>query len=191
MAGRMALIAVNAVVDVARDLLMAEVVGVIAAVASGALEDRIVARVRVARQAHAVGIAMVDGELRVLRMVERSIRPGSCVVTILATRGEKLRLRGVPRIARLVVVRLVASDACGRQRCVVAIHMALTALPRRNGVRAGQRKRRIGVIERGVGPDGRVVTDLACGWESSRRVRGIIRRRVFLLMARVAERAVQ
>ena len=187
----MALIAVDAVVDVARDGLMVEVVGVIAAVASGALEDRIVVGVCVARQAHAARVAMVDGELRVLGVVEGRVRPGSCVVTILATRGEELRLRSVPRIARLVVIRLVASDTCGRQRCVVVIHMTLAALSGRYGVRAGQRKRRVGVIERGVGPHSRVVTDLARCREPSRRMCGIIRRSVFLLMARVAERAVQ
>ena len=47
------------------------------------------------------------------------------------------------------------------------------------------------MIERRVGPDARVVAQLARGWESCRRVGRIRCTRVVLLVARVAERTIQ
>lgn len=72
----MALIAVDAVVDVAGNALVAEVIGIVSPVAGRALENRIVVRVGMAGGANAVRIAMVDRELRVLRVVKVCIRPG-------------------------------------------------------------------------------------------------------------------
>jgi len=96
------------------------------------LENGIVIRVRVARRTDTVGIAMTGRELRVLRVIEGRSGPCGGVVTILASRREELWLRGVARIGRLVVVRLVASDASGGQRGVVVVHVAIAAHTRRH-----------------------------------------------------------
>jgi len=88
----MALIAIDAVVDIAVHLRMTEVVGVVASVTPRALKDRIVAGVDVAARAHAPGTAMAGWELRVLRVVERRVQPISCVMAGLARRREESRL---------------------------------------------------------------------------------------------------
>ena len=74
---RVALVAVHAVIDVAIDVRVVEVRRVVAAMALRALEDRVVVRIGVACGAHAVGVAVINRELRVLRMVEGCRRPGS------------------------------------------------------------------------------------------------------------------
>jgi len=100
----------------------------------GALENRVIIRVRMARRAHAVGVAMVDRELRVLRVVERRVQPVRSAVAVLARRWEELRLRGVPRIGRTVVIRLVTANARRWQSLVVVVDVAVDARPRRHGV---------------------------------------------------------
>ncbi len=139
--------------------------------ATGALEDRVVIGVGVARGADIVRVAVIGRERRVLRVVESRVGPGRGVVAVLARRREELRLRRVARVRRVVVVGLVAPDAGRRQRRVVVVDVAIGALPRRHGVRPGQRERRVVVIERGVGPDDRVVAQFAGGRESRRGVR--------------------
>ena len=111
MARRVALIAVNAVVDISRNIFVPEIARIVSSVAARALEDGIVVRVRVAGGAHAVSVAMIDGELRILRVIEGGARPCGGVVAVLTCRWEELRLRRMARIARLVVVVLMASDA--------------------------------------------------------------------------------
>jgi len=96
--------------------------------AVGALEDGIVIRVDVARGTHAVCIAVIHGEGRVLGVVEIDLHPIGCVVAIGARRGEKLGLRGVARIAGSEVVGLVASVAIRRQGRVVVVDVAIRAL---------------------------------------------------------------
>ena len=71
------MVAVHAVVNVPVHIRMAKVGRVIAAMALGALEDRVVIRVGMARRAHAVGVAVRNRELGVLRVVKRRWRPGS------------------------------------------------------------------------------------------------------------------
>ena len=56
----MALVAVDAVVHIPVYIRVMEVSGVVAAMAACALEYRIVVRIRVARGANAVCVAMVD-----------------------------------------------------------------------------------------------------------------------------------
>lgn len=56
---------------------------------------------------------------------------------------------------------------------------------------AGQRERGVVVIKRGIGPIDRVMADLARGGEASRRVSRVRGARVVLLVARVAQRAIQ
>jgi len=133
----MALVTVNAVVDISRYLIVLEVVRVVPAMAAGALKDRVVVGVDMARGAHAVRVAVARGELRVLRMVERRSGPGSRVVAVLACLREELRLRLMSGICRVVVISRVAAVASGRQRCVVVIDVAITAHARRYQVRTG------------------------------------------------------
>ena len=142
------LVAIDAVVDVARHLIMLEIVRIISPMASGALEDGVVIGVGVAGRAHAAGVAVRDREGRVLRMVECRSRPRRRVVTILASGREKLRLRRVTGVGRVVVVRLMTADAGCRQRGVVVVDMAVGALPGWHGMRSSQRERRVVVVKR-------------------------------------------
>ena len=179
----MALVTIDAVVHVAVHVGVAKVRGVVAAMASRALEDGVVARTGVAGGAQAIGIAVVNGERRVLRMVESGPGPAARVVAVLAGGGEELRLRRVARIRRVVVVGLVTSDARGWQRRVIVVHVAIGALPRGHGVQAGQGKCGVVVVEGGIGPDRRVVADFASSREARCSMSRIVRARVILLMA--------
>ena len=123
----MTLVTVDAVVDISRHLIVLEVVWVVASVAAGALEDRVVVRVDVAGRANIARSAMVRGELRVLGVIKRGVGPGSCVVTVLACLRKELRLRRMARVGRVVVVGGVAAVAIGRQRRVVVVDVAVAA----------------------------------------------------------------
>lgn len=186
-----ALIAINAVVDIARHLVMLEIVRVISAMTSGALEDGVIIGIRVAGRADSARVAMTGWERRVLGMVKCRPGPGRCVVAGLTSRREELRLRRMAGIRRVVVVGLMTSDACCRQRRVVIVDVAVGALPRRHRMRSGQRECRVVVIECGIGPDRRVVAQLTCGRETCGRVSGIVGARVIRLVTRVAQSAVQ
>jgi len=190
-AALMTLITVNAVVDIPGHVVVLEIVRIIAAMAASALEDGIVVRVDMAGRAHVVRVTVVGRELGVLRVIERGSGPGRRVVAGLARCREKLRLRGVARVRGVVVVGLVTTNAGCRQRRVVVVDMAVAADPRRHGVRAGQRKWRVVVVEGRVGPDRRVVAQLARSGEAGRGVRRIVRAGIVFLVARVAQRAVQ
>ena len=148
----MTLVAVDAVVDVARHMVVLEVVRIVSAVAARALEDGIVIGVRVARGANVVGVAMARWELCVLPVVERRACPGCRVVAILACLREELRLRFVTWIRRVVVIRCVASIAIRWQRRVVVVNVAIHAMPRRRQVGTGQGEGRVVVVERRVCP---------------------------------------
>lgn len=143
----MALIAVDAVVDIARDPVVVEVVGVVVAVASRALKDGVVVRVNVASRAHVVRAAMACRERRVLCVVEGRAGPTRGVMAVLAGCREELRLRRMAGICRLVVVRLMASVANRGQCCVIAVGVAVATLPRRHLVRTGKRKSGVVVIK--------------------------------------------
>ncbi len=133
---RVTLVTVNAVVDVARHLIVLEVVRVVVAMAARALEHRIVVRVDMARRTNVVRVAMARWELRVLRMVERRVRPIRGVVAVLARRREELRLRLVSRIGRVVVIGRMAAVTIRGQRRVVPVHMAIRAYAWRHQVRS-------------------------------------------------------
>jgi len=184
------LIAVDAVVDVSRHVLVLEIIRVVAAVAARALEHGVIVRVDVASRADVVGPTVVRRKLRVLRVIERGAGPCRCVVAGLARGREELRLRRMARVCRVVVVRLVAANARRRQGRVIVVDVAIAALARRHSMHAGEGKCGVGVVERGVGPDGRVVTHLAGRGETRRPMRRIVRGGVLLLMARVAQHAV-
>ena len=130
----MALVTVNAVVHIPIYVRVAEVVRVIAAMAGRALEYRVVVRIRMARGANAVGVAMVDRKLRVLRVIERRTSPGGRGVASRAGGREELRLRGVAGIRGVVVIGLMAADAGRGQRGVVAVDVAVGACPGRYGM---------------------------------------------------------
>jgi len=185
------LVTINAVVDISRNIFVMEIGGIVPPMAARALKHRIVIRVRVARRTDTVGIAMAGRKLRVLRVIEGCAGPCGGGVAVLARGREELRLRRVTGVGCVVVVRLMASDAsCGQSR-VVAVDVAVGADPRRHSVRAGQREGRIVMVERGIGPDGCVMTDFARSGEARGGVRRVRRARVVLLMARVAKSAVQ
>ena len=187
----MALITINAVVHISVHLGMTEIVGVVASMASRALKNRVVVRVDVARRANIIGTAMAGGELRVLRVIEGRVRPARCVMAILARSREKQRLRRVARIGSVVVVGLVASDARRGQRCVVAIDVAIAALPGRHGVQTREGEGGVVVIKDGICPDSGVMADLASRRETRRLVWRIICACPVFLMTRVTQRAVQ
>jgi len=187
----MTLIAIDAVVDVPGNLFVLEVVGVVSAMASRALEHRVIVGIGVTRGANAICIAMRRWELRVLRVIERRSGPRGGVVARLTGRREKLRLRRMTRVRGVVVVGLMAADAGRGERRVVVVDMAVGTHARRHQVRASQGEGCGVVVEGGVGPRGSVVTKLARGGESCRGVRRIGGATVILLVARIAERAVQ
>ena len=126
-------VAVHAVVHIPVDALVVPV-RLRFRMAIGALENRVVIRIRVARRTHSIRVAMVDRERRVLRVIERRVQPVRGAMTVLARRREELRLRCMPRIRRVVVVGLVAADAGSRQRGVVVVDVAVHAGARRNRV---------------------------------------------------------
>jgi len=185
------LVAINAVEDISRHLIVLEIVRIVSAMASRALEHGVVIGVRVARRAHSARIAMTGWERRVLRMVECCSRPRRRVVACLASCREKLRLRCVAGIRRVVVVRLMTSDARRRQRRVVVVDVAIGTLPRRYSVRAGQRERRVVVVKGGIGPYRRVMAQFTRGRETSGCVSRIVRSGIIRLMARVAQSAIE
>ena len=132
--GGMALVAIDAVIDVARHARVLEVRRIVTAMATRALEYGVVVGIDVARRAHSVRVAMVHGELRVLRVIEGRTGPRRGVVAVLARRREELRLSGVARIRGVVVIRLMAAVTGGWQRRIVRVDVAVCALARRNGV---------------------------------------------------------
>ena len=161
------LVAIDAVVDITRNVRMTEVSGVIASMTTRALKHRIVVRIGVAGCADVIRVTVTGGESRVLRMVERRPSPSSRIVAVLTGGGEELLLRRMARIGGAIVVALVAADTGSRQGRVIVVDVAICALARRHYVRPRQREGCGVVIERGVGPDRSAVTELARGGEAS------------------------
>ena len=143
----MALIAVDAVINIARDVVVVEVVGVVPSVAPGALKNRVVVRVGVAGGAHVVRVTVVRRERCVLSVVEGRAGPTGRVMAVLARGREELGLCRVSGVRRIVVVRLMASDASSRQRCVVAVDVTIATLTGRHEVRTGKGEGGLVVIE--------------------------------------------
>ena len=132
---------------------------------------------------------MIDGELRVLRVVEGRACPRRRGMAGRARGREELRLGRVAWIRGVVVIRLVTSHASRRQRRVIAVDVAEGA--GRRGMRARQRECRVVVVEGGVGPHGRVVAQIALLRESRGHVVRIRRAVVIGQVAGHARRAVQ
>ena len=97
---------------------------------------------------YAISAAVINRELCVLRVIETRVQPVGRGVAVLTSRGEELGLRGVAGIGRVVVIRLMATNASSRKRRVVVVHVAVYALARWNSMRTGQRERRVVVVER-------------------------------------------
>ena len=155
--------------------------------AISALENRIVVRIRMARSAHSIRAAMVDRELRVLRVIERRIQPVRRAMAVLARRREELRLRGMPRIGRVVVVGQVAVDARRAGQVVVIVDVAIGASPWRNRMGARQWESGLRVIELAIRPLDGVMAEFAGGRESRMRHR-TVRTIEIVLVARNASR---
>lgn len=187
----MALVTIDAVVDVARHVLVAEVGGIIPAMAAGALEYGVVIRVDVAGCANVIGITVTGWKWRVLRVIERRIRPRARVMAVLTGGGEELRLRGVARVCAGVVISLMTADAGCRQSRVVVVYVAVCTFARRHHVRSGQRECGVVVVERRIRPRHRVMAHGARCREACGGVRRIIGRCVILLVAGVTRSASQ
>lgn len=115
----MALVAIHAVVDIPTHIGVMEVGSVVVAVATSALEDRVVVRIRMAGRANSISVAVIHVEPCV---IEDRARPGGRRMARGTGRGEAGRL--MVRIRRAVVVGLVASHARGWQRRVVVVDVA-------------------------------------------------------------------
>jgi len=100
----MALVAIHAVVNIPAHIGVAELGSVVIAVATRALEDRVVVSIRVASRADSIRVAVIHVEPGV---IECGSRPGCRCVARVASRGEAGRL--VVRIRRAVVVGQVAA----------------------------------------------------------------------------------
>jgi len=103
------LVTIHAVVHVTANIGVTEFRGVVVTVATCALEDRIVARIRMASRADSVRVAMIHVEPGV---IENGPGPSGRRVT----RGAGRREPGgsVIRVGRAVVIALVATHAGGR-----------------------------------------------------------------------------
>ena len=177
----MTLVTIHAVVNVPADIGVTEVGCVIVAVATSALEHRIVTRVRMAGCANPIRVPVIGREIRV---IERRSRPCRRGVASVASRRETGRF--MVRIRRVVVIRLVAAHARCRQRRVIVVDMAHHAGHSGGCVEARQREGRVVVIERGSRPVSGAVTGIASRWEPGGRMRRRVRTVVIGLVARHA-----
>jgi hypothetical protein len=128
------LIAVDAVVDISRHVVVLEIIRVVATMAAGALEHGVVVRIDVARRANIAGAAVASRKLRVLPMVERGVSPSRGGVAVLARGREELRLRRMAWVRRVAVVLLVAANTGRRQRRVIVVDVTIAALARWHSV---------------------------------------------------------
>ena len=150
----MALVAVDAVVNVTTNVRVAEIGRIIVPMASRALEHRIVTRIRVAGGTNAIGSAVVQREVRVIK---RCPRPRGCGVARRAGCWEPGSL--MVRVCRARVVGLVTRIAVRRNCRVIVVHVAIGAGNRR--VRTRQRERRVVVVKARWDPCRRVVANVA------------------------------
>ena len=118
-------------------------------------------------------------------MVKSRIGPHRRVVAQL-TCGRESRRR-MRRIVRAGVIGLVARVAQSAVERIVVVLVAIAALPRWHGMRAGQLEAGTGVVKRPVAPLHCVVASLTCRWETRGSViHGRDRIRVVILMTRNA-----
>lgn len=154
----MALVAVDAVVDVASHPMMVRI-RLRPRVAVGAGKDQVIVGIRMAGGAHPIGVPMVHREECVIPIRGN---PRSRVMASRASGRESGR--DVIGTCRTVVIHFMTCVAGRRHRRVVVIHVATCA--RYLDVEAGQGKRRGIVVEAGRNPGCGVVTYLALLRES-------------------------
>jgi hypothetical protein len=155
----MALIAINAVINIPADILVMEIGRVPVPMASGALKDTIVTGVRMASRTDAIGVPVIHIEPRVIEGRSRPRRGG---VARLTARGESGRL--MVGIGRLLVLRRVTAIAVGWEARIVIVYMAIRA--DHGVVSTGERKGRVVMIKNTLGPNHRVVAQRAVGRET-------------------------
>jgi len=109
----MAGVAVHAVVDISVDILVMEVGCVVAPMATGACEDRVIRGVRVASGADRIRIAVIHGEEGVVTCGQGRGQPCSRGVARSACRGPArrhvIRIRGPGEICRVAGVTIRGS----------------------------------------------------------------------------------
>jgi hypothetical protein len=123
-----------------------------------------------------------------LRVIELSIRPLHGVMTLFAG-GREAGVRH--RTLRIVVVGLVARNASGIGNVVVVDTVAVRARPWRHGVRSGEGKRGLGMVERCRLPRRSGMADFATLREASRHMVRILRAGEVGLVASYTRRARQ
>lgn len=116
----MALVAVDAVVDVPTNVGMTEIRCIIVAMTTGALEHGVVVRIRMAGCANTIRLPMVRREVRVVERGPCPCSGGMACVTSLREASRCVIWIGGPG-----VVGIVATIARCRQRRVVVVHVAL------------------------------------------------------------------
>src|SRR5579859_7841450 len=162
--------AVDAVVDISVHVGVVEVGRIVAAVAAGAGEHRVIGRIGVAGGAHAVGIAVVQREEGVITAGQGRRQPRGGGVAGGACR--RPACGGVIRIGGSVVVRRMAGVAIGGQRTRVVV-VGVAQCAGHGGVSAGQREGGGVVVKRGSSPIRGGVAHVAGGWEAGSRVRRV------------------
>ena len=180
----MALVAINAVVDVAAHILMVRISSRLG-MAIRALEDGVVTRTGVAGCTNPCRVTVVSVEPS---MVEGCARPpGNNLMAGLA--GGRESRSNVIRVVCGLVYSFVARVTISWKRGVVVVHMAVGTLD--GCMRAHQREGCVVVVERSRLPRGRAVANVALLRESARDVIGIGCRLIVLHVAAHARRAGQ
>jgi hypothetical protein len=143
----MTLIAIDAVVHITADVRVTEIGRVPASVALRALENQVVRGINMARSAHAVGVAVIHGEIGVIeccaepscrRMASRAgCRESGCCVG---------------RVRCGVVRCRVTTVAIGWQRRVIVVYVAHRTGNRRRSVKSRQWENSRIVIEHRAEP---------------------------------------
>jgi len=143
----MARIAVDTVVDVARNACVARS-SCGCRMATGASEDRIVRRVSVAGSTHAVGIAMPQWEKGVITRGKGGGKPcRRCMAGGAGCGPARGDVVGIGSACEIRLVARIAVSRCSREDVV-----DVTLIASDCNVRPGQREGRVVVIERGAGP---------------------------------------
>lgn len=155
-------VAIYAVINIPTDATMLAIRTRLG-VADRALKHAVVVRIRVAGGAHTIRSPMVDGEVGV---VKRGVQPGRRRMAGCATSGETCR--HMVWIRRRLIVSSVAAVTVRGQRRVVVVHVTVRA--RYAGMRAGQRERRVVVIEGSGRPGCRTVAYVALLRKTGRHV---------------------
>jgi hypothetical protein len=156
-------IAINAVVDIPADVRVLEIGGVVVPMASGTLEDAIVAGIRVAGRTDSIGVPVIGVEPGV---IEGRASPSYGCVAGLASRCEPGG--DVVGIVSPLVIDLMAAVAVGGEARIVIVYM--TARAGNANVGACERKRCVVVVECGGAPCDRVVAGLTSRRETQLNV---------------------